>query len=315
MDGIDDLVQGLLIPDKGASPPGKENKEDGAPAADDPASKHIPPGEKEADKDDTPVKDDAADNSKSEDDEPALKGDDDGGEDHDDAGKSDDDADPEFPVREGDKETPVKLSELRAGYLRQADYTRKTQEVAEQRKAVEVELVQTRQARAQYAGVLAELQKRLTGADGERTEEQWNELRGKDPAAYAQEYTDFQRRKAQRDVITAEQNRVRAEQVREEHNRIQTYVNGERDKLHAALPDLRDPIKAKAWSDGIRAFAKENFGFTDQELDKAFDSRVLLLADMAMKGVKAAKAAQTAKDKLAKAPELPANRTPGPKNV
>lgn len=55
-------------------------------------------------------------------------------------GKQDDqspDEDPEIDM--GNGRQPVKLSELKKGYLRQADYTKKTQTLAEERKAFEAE--------------------------------------------------------------------------------------------------------------------------------------------------------------------------------
>lgn len=55
-------------------------------------------------------------------------------------GKQDDqspDEDPEIDMGEGRQ--PVRLSELKKGYLRQSDYTKKTQALAEERKAFEAE--------------------------------------------------------------------------------------------------------------------------------------------------------------------------------
>lgn len=50
------------------------------------------------------------------------------------------DDDPEIDLGEGKK--PVKLSEMKEGYLRQADYTKKTQALAEERKSFEAEKAQ-----------------------------------------------------------------------------------------------------------------------------------------------------------------------------
>ena len=59
--------------------------------------------------------------------------------------------DPTVTVKIDGKEVEVKLSELKNGYQRQADYTRKTMELSEQRKAVEIETQKARYERQQYA--------------------------------------------------------------------------------------------------------------------------------------------------------------------
>src|SRR5262249_7799667 len=47
------------------------------------------------------------------------------------------DEDPDVDIGEGRQ--PVKMSELKSGYMRQSDYTKKTQELATQRKEVETQ--------------------------------------------------------------------------------------------------------------------------------------------------------------------------------
>src|SRR5688572_20722414 len=47
--------------------------------------------------------------------------------------------------------TKAQIAEAHKGSLRQADYTKKTQEVAEQRKAAEAETAKAREERARYA--------------------------------------------------------------------------------------------------------------------------------------------------------------------
>ena len=58
--------------------------------------------------------------------------------------------DPVVTVKINGQDVDVKLSELKNGYQRQADYTRKTMEVAEQRKTAESEISKARQERQQY---------------------------------------------------------------------------------------------------------------------------------------------------------------------
>ena len=56
-----------------------------------------------------------------------------------------------FTVKVDGKEVEVTLDELQKGYSRTQDYTRKTQQIAEIRKQVEVETEAVRAERAEYA--------------------------------------------------------------------------------------------------------------------------------------------------------------------
>ena len=68
--------------------------------------------------------------------------------------------DQKFVVKVDGKEIEVPKEELIRGYQREADYTRKTQKLAEERKLVESEFQQVRGEREQYAQVLGQLQQK-----------------------------------------------------------------------------------------------------------------------------------------------------------
>lgn len=215
------------------------------------------------------------------------------------------DPEPLYPVKIDGKEERVTLKEALAGYQRNADYTRKTQEVAEGRKVLDAELAGARQQRTEYASVLTALQAHLGTADKERTEPEWNTLRASDPTKYATEWADFQRRDQQRNAIKAEQDRLVGEQKNENTKVFRTYLDGERTKLQAALPVLKDPVKGPEEIKALRKFAGETFGYSEAELEQAYDHRLLLIVNMARKWDAHSKALTTAKAKLDAAPELP----------
>ena len=66
-----------------------------------------------------------------------------------------------YRVKAGDDEAEVTLDELKNSYMRNADYTRKTQQVAQQRKAAEANLEAVLGEREQAAQIQAESQQRL----------------------------------------------------------------------------------------------------------------------------------------------------------
>jgi hypothetical protein len=91
-----------------------------------------------------------------------------------------------YTVKIDGEEFEVTLDELRNGYQRQADYTRKSQSLAEQRKAYEANLQAVQAERNQYAQVLEKCQlirmlnysvmKTLTGRNS-KTVTPWNTWR------------------------------------------------------------------------------------------------------------------------------------------
>ena len=64
---------------------------------------------------------------------------------------------PSYTVKIDGEEVEVNLDELRNGYQQQADYTRKSQSLAEQRKAYEANLQAVQQEREQYAHLLGNM--------------------------------------------------------------------------------------------------------------------------------------------------------------
>jgi hypothetical protein len=190
---------------------------------------------------------------------------------------------PSYTVKIDGKDHSISLKEALAGYQRQSDYTRRTQEVADARRAIETEQAQTRQARDQYLQSLNLILERLGPENGELNAEQWNTLRQRDPVTYAAEWTDYQRRETQRNAVKLEQARVNDERRGETVNQVRTFVNGEREKLVRAIPVLADPEKGPAEMRAMREYAAKTFNFSDAELDQAYDHRMLLMLDKARK--------------------------------
>src|SRR6185312_3409026 len=90
--------------------------------------------------------------------EQAETGDDSEGEPEEEAEESEDaeqeeepEEEPSYTVKIDGKDATVPLKELLSGYQRTADYTRKTQELAEQRKSAASELESAKAERAHYA--------------------------------------------------------------------------------------------------------------------------------------------------------------------
>lgn len=217
---------------------------------------------------------------------------------------------PVYTVRVDGKDTPVTLKEALAGYQRYQDYTRKTTEVAEARKAVEAEVLAARNQREQYAAGLRAIQASLGPENQEPTAEQWNQLRQADPLRYGTEWADYQRRQEQRLAVRAEQNRISEEQRGDLLAKVNTHLESERQKLVAAIPVFADAAKAPAEMKALRDYAAKTFGYSEQEMDQAYDHRMIVAIDKARKWDAHTQALASARRKVSDAPSIP---PPGPR--
>ena len=200
-----------------------------------------------------------------------------------------------YTVRVDGKDEKVPLSELLAGYSRTSDYTRKTQEVATQRKELERvqgELVQERQ---EYAALLPKLRQML---GGEESEPNWEALRQVDPARAAVEWQRWQERKARLADLQAEEERVAQLERSRMLEAQKQFIAQEREKL-LKLPELAhwsDAEKRKA--DGsMVAQTLLSAGFSEEEL-QITDHRAMLIAYKAALYDKSQAAAKKAKESI-----------------
>lgn len=169
--------------------------------------------------------------------------------------------------------------ELKDALLRQADYTQKTQAVAEQRKAVE-ERAQLLEQRERVMGMafdkaveLREVQNRL--AQFEQID--WQSLAQNDPAQATQLNIAYQQlqREAQKKYGELQQVQTASQQLTETQ-RQQMLADAEKD-LKARLPSFNAEVAAQ-----IKVAARE-YGITDQELNAVMDPRYVHVLHDAMK--------------------------------
>lgn len=192
----------------------------------------------------------------------------------------------------------ITVEELKRGHLRQRDYTRKTQELAEMRKHFEAEQSEIERERAQYAQLLPALQQRI-----EMTAEQepdWDTLYDTDPQMAARAERQWRKqqeqRQAQLEAVQAEQQRLaQLQQQRAEQMRAQ-YVEQQRAVLPDLIPEWRDTKVAQTEAGKIREYLL-NEGFTDEDIAGLTNATLVKVARKAMLYETGAKKASDAKAK------------------
>jgi hypothetical protein len=209
---------------------------------------------------------------------------------------------PRYKVKASGEEVEVELDELIKGYQQGTDYTKKSQALAEQRKAIEAErghLEQVKQERQAYAQKLQALDSFLTqqnrGVD-------LDVLKETDPIGYAVAVAEQSQREKQLAVVRNEQQRIAQQQQAEQQSSLQNHLRQESEKLVSLIPELATP-QGDAVRKQIRDYAK-SVGWSDQELGSVYDSRAVHTLYMAMKYQQLQKSKPELNKKLVAAPKM-----------
>ena len=209
---------------------------------------------------------------------------------------------PIYKVKASGEEVEVELDELIKGYQQGTDYTKKSQALAEQRKAIEAErshLEYVKQERQAYAQKLKALDSFLTqqnqGVD-------LDVLKETDPIGYAVAVAEQSQREKQLAVVRNEQQRIAQQQQSEQQASLQNHLRQESEKLVSLIPELATP-QGDAVRKQIRDYAK-SVGWTDQELSSVYDSRAVQTLYKAMKYEQLQKSKPELNKKLVAAPKM-----------
>jgi hypothetical protein len=207
-----------------------------------------------------------------------------------------------YKVKASGEEVEVELDELIKGYQQGTDYTKKSQALAEQRKAIEAErghLEQVKQERQAYAQKLQALDSFLTqqnrGVD-------LDVLKETDPIGYAVAVAEQSQREKQLAVVRNEQQRIAQQQQAEQQASLQNHLRQESEKLVSLIPELATP-QGDAVRKQIRDYAK-SVGWSDQELSSVYDSRAVHTLYKAMKYEQLQKSKPELNKKLQSAPKM-----------
>jgi len=186
-----------------------------------------------------------------------------------------------FSVTVSGEEKELTLSELKSLAQQGADYTKKTQQVAEQRKALEAEskaIEEARYLRDAYAERLQAMEQLLSAPE---QSENLEYLKESDPIGYAVKVAELSQQKEQLQAVQAERQRIAEQQQAEQQQALQQYLAQQSAKLAEVLPEYTDPVKGEALRSDMRSFAK-NIGFSDDDLKMVRDSRQVLVLHKAM---------------------------------
>lgn len=177
----------------------------------------------------------------------------------------------------------ITVEELKRGNLRQRDYTRKTQELAEARREMEAQNAEVVRERQQYAQLLPALAERLEQQVVE--EPDWDTLYDTDPNMARKAERQFRKQKEEREAqlqaIRAERERIQVLDAENQERMKAEFTAQQREMLPEIIPEWRDTKVAQKEATDLRSFLLKE-GFLEADINELRHAGLVKLARMAM---------------------------------
>ena len=208
-----------------------------------------------------------------------------------------------YTVKVDGEEVEVTLDELQSGYSRQQAYTKRSMELAEQRKAFEAEQAETRQIRDAYAQQLDQLAAQIQQTT--QQEPDWRALAEtmseRDLFLYK---ADWDQQKEYQKQVQAEQQRIAAEKSREQEQELRKHLEVQRTDMLNRIPAWQDEDVREAERREVITYAQKRIGFSQEEIANASDARAIELLYKAWQWDQLQEKKPAAKKRTRKAPKM-----------
>lgn len=183
------------------------------------------------------------------------------------------------------RDQEVTLDELKNGYSRQSDYSKKTQALADERRGLDTErekinteLEAVKKERDEYANkIKSYLAKEKTDDDVD-----WDKIYNQDPIEYVRLKAEADKKKEVRQKAEIELKEIEKKQKEEQEKKYKEYVTTQANMLSEKVPEFADPVKKGKLQVNIKNYLNE-IGFSDQELSMLTDHRTFMVAIEGMK--------------------------------
>ena len=186
-----------------------------------------------------------------------------------------------YTIKVDGKDVEVTLDELQAGYSRQADYTRKSQVLAEQRKKADEELAATQQERQHYLSQLEQFNTQADAKIKEFSSTDWTKLKEEDPTEYMLKRDQYRELQDNKRMVEEEQKNLQLKSQQEHEAKWQEELGRQQEIMAQRLPEWVDPDKGPKLKQNIKSFAVKK-GFTEQEVNSLIDARSVDVLHKAM---------------------------------
>lgn len=210
-----------------------------------------------------------------------------------------------YTVKVDGKEVEVNLEEALKGYQRQVAFTKRSMELAEQRKAFAAEAAETKQLRDAYAQQLELLQTQLQQTS--LTEEpDWTALKNEgystDDIFFAKTEWDKQQKQVQQ--VAAERQKIAQQQAQEHEAHLKQHLTNQRVEMLERIPEWRNDETREFERKEVIKYAQKRVGFSEEEISSASDARAIELLYKAWKWDNLMEKKPTTKKRTSQAPKM-----------
>lgn len=181
-----------------------------------------------------------------------------------------------YVVKVDGEEHEVTLDELQKGYSRQQAFTKRSMELAEQRKAFEAEQSEVQQLRDAYKQQLDEWS--AVNQQTFQQEPDWAALaQTMDASELIVQKAQWDQQKAAAQQVEAERQRLAQEQQQEQQQRMQQHLVMQREQMLERIPQWRDEDVRDSERQEVIKYAQRRIGFSEEEIANASDARAIEL--------------------------------------
>jgi hypothetical protein len=186
-----------------------------------------------------------------------------------------------FTVTVDGKPEEVPLDELIAGYHRYATYTKKSQELAQERQGFGAEQRALRQMHQQYSGVLSQLEQQMQAANKPPNMD-WDALERENPVQWLKLKELERQRNGEIQAVQAERARMQQLLAGENDKKLQERLAVEQGLVLEKIPEWADGNLQADEQRKLVEFGKA-VGYSDNELNTLYDHRALIVLRDAMR--------------------------------
>ena len=193
-----------------------------------------------------------------------------------------------FAVKVDGEEVEVTFEELVNGYSRTSSFTKKSQQLAEQRKAFETEASEVTQQRdaiqAERQQMHSALEQMLQASVGQMDQFQninWDQLRSDDPMEWAVKRQELLEQEQKIATAQAQQKQLQDNFERDQKAAFEAELKRENEALLEKMPEWSDPKKQHDIAQQLAVYA-ESQGWAKEEINQLVDHRSFLILQKAM---------------------------------
>jgi hypothetical protein len=174
---------------------------------------------------------------------------------------------------DGKTET-VPLEEALKGYQRHRDYSRKTAELANERRQLDEHANAVKEERQTYATMLVALRDQLSTS--QEAEPNWDEVYKADPVGYARRRDEWRDKQDKLAAANFELQRLQSLQQKENVEQLAKVVQQGRERMLSMNPAWKD---TKVWETDRQRIVEyaQTVGYSTEEIGQAYDPRAILL--------------------------------------